>query len=58
MDSVRIVNNQTNTNFINLNNNPKVVKIIDILGRESCLKKSIPLFYIYDNCEVKKVILK
>ena len=58
MDSVRIVTNQTNTDFINIENKPNLVKIIDIIGRESYPQKSIPLFYIYDNGEVKKVILK
>tara|TARA_B100001057_G_scaffold163121_1_gene163766 strand:+ start:175 stop:843 length:669 start_codon:yes stop_codon:yes gene_type:complete len=58
MDSVRIAHIQMNTNFTNLNNNPKINKIIDMLGREACYKKNIPLFYIYDNGKVKKVILK
>ena len=58
MDSVRIVSNQTNTDFYINENKPNLVKIIDILGRKSYPQKSIPLFYIYDNGEVKKVILK
>ena len=58
MDSVRIVSNQTNTDFYIKENKPNIVKIIDILGRKSYPQKSIPLFYIYDNGEVKKVILK
>ena len=58
MDSVRIVTNQTNTDFINIENKPNLVKIVDILGRDSYPQKNIPLFYIYDNGEVRKVILK
>lgn len=58
MDSVRIISNQTNTNFYNKENKANLVKIIDILGRESYPQKNIPLFYLYDNGEVKKVILK
>jgi len=58
MDSVRIVTNQTNTDFINNENKPNLVKIIDLLGRNSYPQKNIPLFYIYDNGEVRKVILK
>ena len=58
MDSVRIVTNQTNTDFINIENKPNLVKIIDLLGRNSYPQKNIPLFYIYDNGEVRKVILK
>lgn len=58
MDSVRIVSNQTNTDFYIKEFKPNLVKIIDILGRKSYPQKSIPLFYIYDNGEVKKVILK
>ena len=58
MDSVRIVTNQTNTDFINIENKPNLVKIVDILGRNSYPQKNIPLFYIYDNGAVRKVILK
>ncbi len=58
MDSVRIVTNQTNTDFINIENKLNLVKIVDILGRNSYPQKNIPLFYIYDNGEVRKVILK
>ena len=58
MDSVRIVTNQTNTDFISIENKPNLVKIIDLLGRDSYPQKNIPLFYIYDNGEVSKVILK
>ena len=58
MDSVRIVTNQTNTDFINNENKPNLVKIIDLIGRDSYPQKNIPLFYIYDNGEVRKVILK
>ena len=45
-------------NFINIENKPNLVKIIDLLGRDSYPQKNIPLFYIYDNGEVSKVILK
>lgn len=58
MDSVRIVTNQTNTDFINNENKPNLVKIIDLLGRDSYPQKNTALFYIYDNGEVRKVILK
>jgi peptidylprolyl isomerase len=58
MDSVRIVSNQTSTDFYIKENKPNLVKIVDIIGRESYPQKSIPLLYIYDNGEVKKVILK
>lgn len=58
MDSVRIVTNQTNTDFINNENKPNLVKIIDLLGRDSYPQKNIPLFYIYDNGVVRKVVLK
>ena len=58
MDSVRIVTNQTNTDFINNENKPNLVKIIDLLGRDSYLQKNTALFYIYDNGEVRKIILK
>ena len=58
MDSVRIVSNQTNTDFYIKENKPNLVKVIDLLGRNSYPHKNIPLFYIYDNGEVRKIILK
>jgi len=38
------------------NSNKKVIKIIDILGREIKDLKDIPVFYIYDDGSVKKVL--
>ena len=58
MDSVRIVSNQTNTDFILLNKNPRLIKIVDILGRETNPNLNIPLIYIYENGDVKKVLRK
>ena len=58
MDSVRIVANQTNTDFIFLNKNPRLIKIVDILGREANPNLNIPLIYIYENGDVKKVLRK
>ena len=58
MDSVRIVSNQTNTDFILLNNNPRLIKIVDILGRETNPNLNIPLIHIYENGDVKKVLRK
>lgn len=58
MDSVRIVGNQSSTNFINLGSNNKVLKIVDMLGREVYPSNNIPLFYIYENGEVKKFLIR
>ncbi len=56
MDSVRIVNNQLfNENFTS-NKDKKLIKIIDMLGREVYPYPNSPLFYIYDNGEVKKIL--
>ena len=58
MDSVRIVSNQTNTDFILLNKDPRLIKIVDILGRETNPNLNIPLIYIYENGDVEKVLRK
>mgnify|MGYP001578667879 FL=1 len=56
MDSVRIVNNQLfNENFTS-KKDKKLIKVIDMLGREVCPYPNAPLFYIYDNGEVKKIL--
>ena len=36
------------------NNNIKLIKITDVLGRTTTAKKGVPLFYIYDNGTVEK----
>ena len=58
MDSLRIVGNQSSTNFIDLGSNNKVLKIVDMLGREAYPSNNIPLFYIYENGEVKKFLIR
>ena len=35
----------------------KIVKIIDVLGREAQEKKNIPIFYIYENGNVERKII-
>ncbi len=39
------------------NGNKKLIKIVDLLGRESKDLKSQPLFYIYDDGTVEKKII-
>tara|TARA_B100001113_G_scaffold110777_1_gene89895 strand:- start:3622 stop:4290 length:669 start_codon:yes stop_codon:yes gene_type:complete len=58
MDSVRIVGNQSSTNFITSDTNNKLLKIVDMLGRETYSKLNTPLFYIYENGEVRKFIIQ
>ena len=58
MDSVRISNNQTYTNFNSSHYDSKLLKIVDILGRETYPHLNMPLFYIYNNGRVKKIIRK
>ena len=58
MDSVRISNNQTYTNFNSSNYDSKLLKIVDVLGRETYPHLNMPLFYIYNNGRVKKIIRK
>lgn len=58
MDSVRISDNQTYTNFFSDNYNSKLLKIVDILGKETYPYPNMPLFYIYENGRVEKYIRK
>ena len=58
MDSVRISDNQTNTSFFSDNYESKLLKIVDILGKETYPQLNMPLFYIYENGMVKKIIRK
>jgi peptidylprolyl isomerase len=58
MDSVRISDNQTNTIFFSDNYESKLLKIVDILGKETYPQLNMPLFYIYENGMVEKIIRK
>ena len=58
MDSVRISDNQTNTSFFSDNYESKLLKIVDILGKETYPQLNMPLFYIYENGMVEKIIRK
>ena len=58
MDSVRIVGNQSSTNFVTSDTKNKLLKIVDMLGRETYSKLNTPLFYIYENGEVRKFIIQ
>ena len=58
MDSVRISDNQTNTSFFSNNYESKLLKIVDILGKETYPHLNTPLFYIYENGMVEKIIRK
>jgi hypothetical protein len=58
MDSVRISDNQTNTSFLSHNYESKLLKIVDILGKETYPHPNMPLFYIYENGRVEKIIRK
>ena len=49
-------NNVQNDNKV-LPNNKQLIKIVDLLGRESKDLKSQPLFYIYDDGTVEKKII-
>jgi peptidylprolyl isomerase len=58
MDSVRISDNQTNTSFFSDSYESKLLKIVDILGKETYPQLNMPLFYIYENGMVEKIIRK
>jgi hypothetical protein len=38
--------------------NSKLLKIVDILGKETYPHLNTPLFYIYENGMVEKIIIK
>ncbi len=61
VDDVRIVEDTlTANNIVELENTyikSKLLKIVDVLGRESKPKKNTPLFYIYDDGTVEKKII-
>ena len=45
------------SNTIAISNNKKLLKIVDILGKETLYKSNTPLFYIYDDGTVEKRIV-
>ncbi|MDC0249379.1 alpha/beta hydrolase [Flavobacteriales bacterium] len=49
--------NNTTTGINEFSTKKKLIKAVDILGRESKLKNNIPRFYIYDDGSVKKKIV-
>jgi hypothetical protein len=53
------IQNGVLNSVINLseNNNRKLIKIVDELGRETKGIRNIPLFYIYDDGTVEKKII-
>jgi len=46
----------TEINNITTSKSPKLIKIVDVLGRIAIPKPNTPLFYIYDNGRVEKKI--
>ncbi|MDG1841601.1 MAG: alpha/beta hydrolase-fold protein [Crocinitomicaceae bacterium] len=46
----------TEINEINFNENKKVVRIIDLMGRDTELKENIPVFIIYEDGTVKRTL--
>jgi len=45
------------TSILEINSEKRLIKIVDILGRESKITKKIPLFYIYSDGTVEKRII-
>jgi hypothetical protein len=40
-----------------INEKRKLLKIVDVLGRETPIKKNMPLFYLYDDGSLEKKII-
>ena len=58
MDSVRVVNLVLAvSNHGAVNNNRKLIKVINVLGHESKVTTNKPLFYIYDDGAVEKKLI-
>tara|TARA_B100000780_G_scaffold20210_1_gene13030 strand:- start:2808 stop:3503 length:696 start_codon:yes stop_codon:yes gene_type:complete len=59
MDSVRIVDLILSSNniFLETVTNNKLIRIIDVLGKEITNKKNTPLFYIFEDGTVEKRIV-
>jgi len=52
------ISNSLPSNIIeNINDNKKLIKVIDILGRESNFNSQLPLIYIYDDGSIEKRII-
>jgi len=48
----------TTTSFVEVENtNKKLLKIVDVLGRECLPKKNTTLFYIFDDGSVEKKLI-
>ena len=45
------------TSILELDSDKRLIKIVDVLGRESKITKKIPLFYIYSDGTVEKKII-
>ena len=58
MSNIDCTEISTNTYNLESNQEKKVLKIIDIFGREVAPKKNMILFYIYNDQSVKKIIIK
>jgi hypothetical protein len=58
MSNLNCTEISTNTYNLESNQEKKILKIIDIFGREVRPKKNMILFYIYNDQSVKKIIIK
>ncbi|MBT3547796.1 MAG: hypothetical protein HN487_08935, partial [Flavobacterium sp.] len=56
---INITFNVTNvpTSILEINSDKRLIKIVDVLGRESKITKRIPLFYLYSDGTVEKKII-
>ena len=57
-DSIQCIMSCNSTNIEETHNaNTRLIKIVDVLGRETAYKKNTPLFYLYDDGTVEKRII-
>lgn len=54
---VRCIKDEHSTSILEIPNERKLLKIVDILGKESKPKLNVPLFYIYDDGTVEKQVV-
>ena len=58
MNNINCAEISTDTYNFKSNQEKKILKIIDIFGREVAPKKNMILFYIYNDQSIKKIITK
>ena len=57
LDTSNIISIATGVNEVGFKTDKTLVKIVDLLGRETLPKRNIPQLYIFDNGEIEQKII-